>query len=213
MFHRLDQSDQSFAYLVLLRPLLRRILFQAGDNIESTLNGDDLLRRRTTHWRTALTFVPNVHQQRPLVQLGYGIRLVRQNGEITGFGIDGVSDALCERFSKRREEIERQIEKFEEKQGRKPTVKEVALIARETRPGALKEIATSEVVAFQRSQLSPEEWRQLQSLRSEAETQTMSIQPGQERKALRASVSHLFERSSVLREHEILAEALYLLSA
>ena len=36
----------------------------------------------------------------------------------------------------------------------------------------------------------------------------MPIQAGQERKALRASISHLFERSSVLREHEILAEAL-----
>ena len=36
----------------------------------------------------------------------------------------------------------------------------------------------------------------------------MPIHTGQERKALRASISHLFERSSVLREHEILAEAL-----
>jgi hypothetical protein len=36
----------------------------------------------------------------------------------------------------------------------------------------------------------------------------MPIQIGQERKALRSSISHLFERSSVLREHEILAEAL-----
>ena len=36
----------------------------------------------------------------------------------------------------------------------------------------------------------------------------MPIQTGQEREALRASVAHLFERQSVLREHEILAEAL-----
>ena len=145
---------------------------------------------------------------RAVQQLGYGIRLARQNGEITGFEIEGVSTALCERFSKRREEIERQIEKFEEKQGRKPTVKEVALISRETRPAALKELATSEVLAFQRSQLPPEEWGQLQTLRMQAEAQTMPIRIGQERKALRASISHLFERSSVLREHEILAEAL-----
>ena len=100
------------------------------------------------------------------------------------------------------------LEKFEEKQGRKSTVKEIALITRETRPAALKEIATPEVVAFQRSQLSREESTQLQSLRSQAEARTVPIQAGQERKALRASVSHLFERSSVLREHEILAEAL-----
>ena len=159
----------------------------------------------------AVRYAGKVYQNemaRVVQQLGYGIRLVRQNGEITGFEIEGVSDAVCERFSKRREEIERKIEKFEEKQGRKPTVKEVALITRETRPAALKEIATSEVVAFQRSQLSPEEWRQLQSLRSQAEAQTMPIRAGQERQALRASIAHLFERSSVLREHEILAEAL-----
>ena len=92
---------------------------------------------------------------------------VRENGEITGFEIEGVSDSLCERFSKRRGEIERQIEKFEEKQGRKPTVKEIALITRETRPAELKEIATAEVLALQRSQLSPEERKQLQALRAQ----------------------------------------------
>ena len=97
---------------------------------------------------------------------------------------------------------------MEKQQGRQPTVKEMALITRETRLAALKEIATSEVLAFQRSQLSPEEWRQLQSLRSQAEVQTMPVRAGQERQALRASISHLFERSSVLREHEVLAEAL-----
>jgi hypothetical protein len=106
------------------------------------------------------------------------------------------------------EEIEREIEKFEKRRSRKPTVREIALITRETRPAALKEIATSEVVAFERSQMSPEEWRQLQGLRCQAEAQTLPIQVGQERKALRASISHLFERSSVLREHEILAQAL-----
>ena len=75
---------------------------------------------------------------RAVQESGYAIRQTTQNGEITGFEIEGVSDSLCERFSKRREEIERQIEKFEEKQGRKPTVKEIALITRETRPAELK---------------------------------------------------------------------------
>ena len=159
----------------------------------------------------AVRYAGKVYQNemaRAVQQLGYGIRQMRQNGEITGFEIEGVSDALCERFSKRREEIERQIEKFEEKQGRKPTVKEIALITRETRPAELKEIATAEVLALQRSQLSPEEWQQLQGLPCQAEAQTVPIQAGQEHKALRASVAHFFERQSVLREHEILAEAL-----
>ena len=159
----------------------------------------------------AVRYAGKVYQNemaRAVQQLGYGIRLVRQNGQITGFEIEGVSDSLCERFSKRREEIERRIEKFEERQGRKPTVKEIALITRETRPAELKEIATPDVLALQRSQLSPEEWTHLQALRVRSEAQTVSIQTDQERDALRASVAHLFERQSVLREHEILAEAL-----
>jgi len=36
---------------------------------------------------------------------------------VTGFEIEGVSDKLCERFAKRRAEIEREIEKFEKKHG------------------------------------------------------------------------------------------------
>ena len=128
--------------------------------------------------------------------------------EITGFEIEGVSDALCERFSKRREEIERQIEKFEEKQGRKPTVKEIALITRETRPAALKEIATARLLPFSAPSCRQRNGHNCRVLRAQAEAQTMPIQVGQEHKALRASISHLFERSSVLREHEILAEAL-----
>jgi len=159
----------------------------------------------------AVRYAGKVYQNemaRAVQKLGYGLRLVRQNGEITGFEIEGVSDSLCERFSKRREEIDRRIEKFEERQGRKPTVKEIALITRETRPGNLKKIATTEVLALQRSQLSPEEWRQLQTTRSQAERQSIPLRSGQERNALRASVSHLFERQSVLHEHEVLAEAL-----
>ena len=133
----------------------------------------------------AVRYAGKVYQNemaRAVQQLGYGIRLVRHNGEITGFEIEGVFDALCERFSKRREEIERQIEKFEEKQGRRPTVKEIALITRETRPATLKEITTSEVVAFQRSQLSPEEWKQLQGLRCQAEAQIIPSSDGAGRK-------------------------------
>jgi hypothetical protein len=127
----------------------------------------------------AVRYVGKVYQNemaRAVQQLGYGIRLVRQNGEITGFEIEGISDSLCERFCKRREEIERQIEKFEETQGRKPTVKEIALITRETRPAELKEISTAEVLALQRSQLSPVEWTQLQALRARSERLTVPIQ-------------------------------------
>ena len=160
----------------------------------------------------AVRYAGKVYQNemaRAVRELGYGVRQTRQNSEVTGFEIEGVSAALCERFSKRREEIEREIKKFEERQARKPTVREIALITRETRPGKLREIATSEVLASQRSQLSPEEWHQLQAVRAQAEGRVAEVkQAGDEHEALRASVAHLFERQSVLREHEVLAEAL-----
>ncbi|MGA7215809.1 MAG: AAA family ATPase, partial [Terrimicrobiaceae bacterium] len=153
--------------------------------------------------------VYQIEMARAVRELGYGVRHTRQNGEVTGFEIEGISDSLCEHFSKRREEIEREIKKFEEKQSRKPTVREIALITRETRPGKLREITTSEVLASQRSQLSPEEWHQLQTVRAQAEGRIAKVkQAGDEHEALRAGVAHLFERQSVLREHEVLAEAL-----
>ena len=70
----------------------------------------------------AVRYAGKVYQNemaRAVQKLGYGIRLARQNGEITGFEIEGVSDALCERFSKRREEIERQIREIRRKAGTK----------------------------------------------------------------------------------------------
>src|SRR5258708_30265551 len=56
----------------------------------------------------AVRYAGKVYQNemaRAVMELGYAIRQVRENGEITGFEIEGVSDSLCERFSKRREEI------------------------------------------------------------------------------------------------------------
>jgi conjugative relaxase-like TrwC/TraI family protein len=56
----------------------------------------------------AVRYAGKVYQNemaRAVRELGYGVRQARQ---ITGFEIEGVSDALCERFSKQREEIERE---------------------------------------------------------------------------------------------------------
>lgn len=139
-------------------------------------------------------------------RLGYEIREVRQNGEVTGFEIAGVSDELCQRYSKRREEIEREIARFERERGREPSVREISLITRETRSPGLKEIATPEVLAGQKAQLLPGEWEQLISLRQNGMPKRVAADG--EKEALAASVDHLFERQSVLKEHAVLAEAL-----
>jgi len=168
------------------------------------------------HMLKAIRYAGKVYQNefaREVKALGYRIQEARdEEGQVTGFEIEGVSDELCERFAKRREEIEREIDKFEEKHGRSPTKAEIARITRDTRDAKLTEITTPEVRANQRAQLLPGEWEHLQEVRSAAigravrgqQVQTM----GQEQEAVRAAVAHLYERCSVAQVHEILAEAL-----
>jgi conjugative relaxase-like TrwC/TraI family protein len=107
----------------------------------------------------AVRYAGKVYQNemaREVKALGYSIREVRdEKGQVTGFEIEGVSDELCERFAKRRAEIEREIEKFEKKHGREPTTAEIARIARETRGAKLAEITTPEVLAKQRPSFCP----------------------------------------------------------
>lgn len=143
--------------------------------------------------------------------LGYETIEVREKGEITGFEIKGVSSELCQRFAKRREEIEKKIDEFEKEHGREPTRAEVNAITRQTRPSELKEISTPEVRQFQFGQLKTEEWTQLRQVYADA-VYRAKVGPratsGAEQVALEAAVNHLFERQSVFKEHQILAEAL-----
>jgi conjugative relaxase-like TrwC/TraI family protein len=162
----------------------------------------------------AVRYAGKVYQNelaRQVKTLGYEIREVREKGEITGFEIKGVSQELCERFAKRREEIEKKIDEFEKKHGREPTRAEVSAITRQTRPSDLKEISTTEVRKLQFGQLQPEEWNQLRKVHAEAlerSKQGLLAPSGYEKLVLKAAVDHLFERQSVLPRHQILAEAL-----
>jgi conjugative relaxase-like TrwC/TraI family protein len=162
----------------------------------------------------AVRYAGKVYQNelaREVKELGYETREVREKGEITGFELKGVSQELCERFAKRREEIEREIDKFEKEHGREPTRAEVNAITRKTRPSELKEISTKEVRQLQFGQLSPEEWNELQKVHAEARERVkrgVTLPAGQEKVALKAAVDHLFERQSVLKQHHVLAEAL-----
>jgi conjugative relaxase-like TrwC/TraI family protein len=162
----------------------------------------------------AVRYAGKVYQNelaREVKALGYEIREVREKGQITGFEIKGVSQELCERFAKRREEIEEKIDQFEKKHGREPTRAEVSAITRQTRPSELKEISTAEVRRYQLVQVKAEEWSQLQKVHAEARERAkkgVSIDSGQEKTALQAAVDHLFERHSVLKQHHVIAEAL-----
>ena len=148
---------------------------------------------------------------REVKNLGYEIKDVYEKGERTGFAIKDVPDVLCQRFAKRREEIEREINKFEKDHGREPTRAEISAITRKTRPSELKEISTNEVRKLQFGQLNSEEWNHLQKTHADARARAKwgaALPVGQEKMALKTAVDHLFERHSVLRQHQVLAEAL-----
>jgi len=162
----------------------------------------------------AVRYAGKVYQNelaREVKALGYEVREVRDKGEIKGFEIKGVSQELCERFAKRREEIEKKIDQFEKENGREPTRAEVNAITRQTRPSELKEISTADVRKLQFGQLNADEWNQLQKVHAEARVRVkhgVTAPAEQEKVALKAAVDHLFERQSVLPRHHILAEAL-----
>jgi conjugative relaxase-like TrwC/TraI family protein len=167
------------------------------------------------HWMfKAVRYASKVYQNelaREVKALGYGIREARdKKGDTVGFEIAGVPEHLCERFAKRREEIEREMRKFEKEHQREATTAEIARMACETRSAKLVEITTPEVHARQRNQLLPGEWEGLQAIKAEAlmRKSEQCRLAGCESESLKASVDHLFERQSVARADEILAEAL-----
>ena len=141
---------------------------------------------------------------------GYEIESARNDrGVIEGFEVVGVTAKDRAVASKRRAQIEKEIAVFEKKHGRTPTTKEIHGITTRTRSGKLTEITTAEVRRRQRADFSPERVQALETLVTAARhAGPASPSPAGERIALRQARDHLFERASVQRGHEIIAEAL-----
>lgn len=128
-----------------------------------------------------------------------------------GFAVRGV-EHLRERFSKRTRQVQRLAEEFAAAKGRKPTKREVEVLVRESREDKLTEISTPEVKARQRAELSSDEARPLDELVRSARTQTPRQQwsHGTVQSVLKAALRHVYERSSVVREGDVLSAALEL---
>jgi conjugative relaxase-like TrwC/TraI family protein len=145
-------------------------------------------------------------------RLGYELLESRdEKARVTGFEINGVSEEMRARFSKRRAEIETGIAAFLQKHGRAPTTAEIHAITVATRNVKLQETTTPAVLAAQRAQISPSEWAKLNALKESAERRSerdFGVESPRERESLRLAIGHLFERRSVAEGHEILAEAL-----
>ena len=132
-------------------------------------------------------------------------------GRDVGFEIRGVSQDLLRRYSQRSQQRDQAIEAFTEKTGRRPSDNEVAILVRESRPDKLVEISSAEVKQRQLARLTPEETQTLTELRQQAlesarDRVPLGFEPAAP--ALRYAEQHLFERRSVIQDHDVLAETL-----
>jgi len=160
--------------------------------------------------RAYLTEVYRNALAREVRGLGYEIEPHRDpKGKDRGFEISGISTELLERYSVRSAQRDAAIERFTAEHGRKPTDNEVAVLVRETRADKLAEIATEKVREQQQARLAPNERHTLQNLRSDShETPRILHEPSRAAESLHFAKEHLFERNSVVRDHELMAEAL-----
>ncbi len=128
-----------------------------------------------------------------------------------GFAVRGV-EHLRERFSKRSRHVQKLAEDYAKQKGRKPTKREIEILVRESREDKLTEVSTPEVRARQRKELNADEARRLDELVRAARTRVPREQTslGQARVVLEAALRHVYERSSVAREGEVLNAALEL---
>lgn len=161
--------------------------------------------------RAYLTEVYRNALAREVRGLGYEIEPRRDSkGKDHGFEIRGVSNELLEKYSVRSAQRDAAIERFTVEHGRKPTDNEVAVLVRESRADKLAEVSTEQVRQQQRARLSPEESYSLERLRDDSLRHSRNtrhdLSPAAE--SLQYAKEHLFERRSVVHDHELLTEAL-----
>ncbi|HOF69938.1 MAG TPA: MobF family relaxase [Verrucomicrobiota bacterium] len=144
---------------------------------------------------------------RELRNFGYRIRN-RARGD---FQIDGVSDELCERFSKRHAEIDQTLAKLlEEKPGIAAGDLMAArrLIATAERARKQRDLSQAELLQLWESQMTRDERQAISRLRNQS-TQSPS---DEKRMSLAEAVhwaeEHLFDRNSVVLECQVWQEAL-----
>jgi conjugative relaxase-like TrwC/TraI family protein len=161
--------------------------------------------------RAYLTEVYRNALAREVRGLGYEIELRRDSkGRDHGFEIRGVSTELLERYSVRSAQRDAAIEQFTAEYGRKPTDNEVAVLVRETRADKLAEISTERVREQQQARLAPEERQTLQSIQAKSIERHPQISQefSQASESLQYAKAHLFERNSVVRDFDLMTEAL-----
>lgn len=148
---------------------------------------------------------------REVRNLGYEIEPRRDaRGKDLGFEISGVQKELLEKYSQRSAQRDKSIDEFIRENGRKPSDNEVALLVRESRADKLAEISTERVREQQQSRLTPDERYSLERTREESIERSphTSQDFSQASESLQHAKVHLFERNSVVRDFDLMSEAL-----
>ena len=125
-----------------------------------------------------------------------------------GFEIEGVNPEILNRFSKRAQQRDQAVQAMEQKLGRKLSNDEISHAVHQSRAKKLKGISTAEVRERQLAQLQPDEFQALQKLMASVHRTGLTHITGLEKQALNYAVAHVFERKSVVPEHELLNAAL-----
>jgi conjugative relaxase-like TrwC/TraI family protein len=136
-------------------------------------------------------------------QIGYRIQPSKH-----GFQIEGVSDEVLKRFSKRAQQRDAVVKELEQKLGRKLSNNAISHAVHQSRAEKVKGISTAEVRERQLAQLSRDEIQLLQMLCSSVQFVRPARVLEPENQALNHAVAHVFERKSVVPEHELLNVAL-----
>ena len=174
--------------------------FDPVENRWKALQNHELLRARK--------FTEQVYYHelaKDLRRLGYQIENFRRGD----FEIEGISTELCQRFSKRHEQIEWELEKLlvekpELVTGNLADIKEH--IAEVRRARKIEKISQEELQRLWRGQLTDAEWTSLGQLRNhpaQFEKTNLTIE-----ECIQWAEEHLFDRNSVVLECNLWQEAL-----
>ena len=136
-------------------------------------------------------------------EIGYRIQPAKH-----GFEIEGVSPDVLKLFSKRAQKRDQVVQEQEQKLGRKLSNNEIAHAVHQSRAKKLKGISTAEVRKHQLAQLSLAEQQSLRRIFANARIGQILSDSNDEPKMLAYAVAHVFERKSVVPEHELLGVAL-----
>lgn len=155
----------------------------------------------------AQKFAENVYYHelaRSLRTVGYTV----VNSARGDFQIAEISQEVCDRFSKRHHEIDEQTGAFLASNGDKRIGNEAALrehIAHKERGRKIRDVGLARLQKIWRDQLSEDEFASLRPAAQIRQSPDDDVSPA---RAVSWAETHLFERRSVVREHEIWRHAL-----